>query len=96
MVLVYNFTLYDSVLVFLKDQRKFDLKEEIGTCDHVFHPPVGPWQVVAPDMMGHGLSSAPKDPSQYTFSQMLDQVTLVFDLFVPQGRKCVVIGHGYG
>ncbi|KAK3888892.1 hypothetical protein Pcinc_007082 [Petrolisthes cinctipes] len=54
------------------------------------------YEVVAPDMMGHGLSSAPKDPGQYTFSQMLDQVTLVFDLFVPQGRKCVVIGHGYG
>lgn len=54
------------------------------------------YEVVAPDLMGHGLSSAPKDPSQYTFSQMLDHITLVFDLFVPQGRKCVVIGHGYG
>ncbi|KAG7164992.1 uncharacterized protein LOC121871005 [Homarus americanus] len=54
------------------------------------------YEVVAPDLMGHGLSSAPKDASQYTFSQMLDHITLVFDLFVPQGRKCVVIGHGYG
>ncbi|XP_063843317.1 uncharacterized protein LOC135090481 [Scylla paramamosain] len=54
------------------------------------------YEVVAPDLMGHGLSSAPKDPEHYTFSQMLDQITLVFDLFVPQGRKCVVIGHGYG
>ncbi|XP_050719820.1 uncharacterized protein LOC127000306 [Eriocheir sinensis] len=54
------------------------------------------YEVVAPDLMGHGLSSAPKDAEHYTFSQMLDQITLVFDLFVPQGRKCVVIGHGYG
>nr|XP_045586461.1 uncharacterized protein LOC123748302 [Procambarus clarkii] len=54
------------------------------------------YEVVAPDLMGHGLSSAPKDPSQYTFSQMLDHITLVFDLFVPQGRKCVIVGHGYG
>lgn len=54
------------------------------------------YEVVAPDLIGHGLSSAPQDPSQYTFSQMLDHITLVFDLFVPQGRKCVVIGHDYG
>lgn len=54
------------------------------------------YEVVAPDLMGHGLSSAPDDPKQYTFTQMLDHMTLVFDLFVPQGRKCVVIGHGYG
>ncbi|XP_066960624.1 uncharacterized protein [Macrobrachium rosenbergii] len=54
------------------------------------------YEVVAPDLLGHGLSSAPRDPSQYTFSQMLDHITLVFDLFIPQGRKCVVIGHGYG
>ncbi|KAK7078439.1 Protein abhd8 [Halocaridina rubra] len=54
------------------------------------------YEVVAPDLLGHGLSSAPRDPSQYTFAQMLDHVMLVFDLFVPQGRKCVVIGHGYG
>ncbi|MPC85641.1 Protein ABHD8 [Portunus trituberculatus] len=48
------------------------------------------YEVVAPDLMGHGLSSAPKDPEHYTFSQMLDQITLVFDLFVPQGRKCSI------
>ncbi|XP_068223126.1 uncharacterized protein [Palaemon carinicauda] len=54
------------------------------------------YEVVAPDLLGHGLSSAPRDPSQYTFAQMLDHITLVFDLFIPQGRKCVVIGHGYG
>ncbi|CAL4062291.1 unnamed protein product [Meganyctiphanes norvegica] len=54
------------------------------------------YEVVAPDLLGHGLSSAPDESELYVFNQMLEFITLVFDFFVPQGRKCVVIGHGYG
>ncbi|XP_076032885.1 uncharacterized protein LOC143020378 isoform X1 [Oratosquilla oratoria] len=54
------------------------------------------YEVVAPDMLGHGLSSAPHESSEYSFQKILDNITLVFDLFVPQGRRCIVIGHGYG
>ncbi|KAL7643354.1 UNVERIFIED_CONTAM: hypothetical protein RMT77_006646 [Armadillidium vulgare] len=54
------------------------------------------YEIVAPDLLGHGLSSAPSDKNFYRFSQMLEYICLVFDLFVPQGRKCIVIGHNYG
>ncbi|XP_047738715.1 uncharacterized protein LOC108680180 isoform X2 [Hyalella azteca] len=54
------------------------------------------YEVVAPDLLGHGLSSAPDSAACYRFPRLLEQLRLLYDLFVPKGRKCVLVGHGYG
>ncbi|CAG9855301.1 unnamed protein product [Phyllotreta striolata] len=55
------------------------------------------YEVVAPDMLGHGFSSAPMKPSYYTFNNLLLQALTIFDHYMADSkRKCVLIGHSYG
>ncbi|KAG8233818.1 hypothetical protein J437_LFUL008039, partial [Ladona fulva] len=54
------------------------------------------YEVIAPDMLGHGYSSAPDCPSAYTFDRLLQDVLQIFDRFILQHQKCVIIGHSYG
>jgi abhydrolase domain-containing protein 8 len=54
------------------------------------------YDVVAPDMLGHGYSAAPDNASAYTFQRLLKDSIDIFDRFVGEHRKCVVIGHAYG
>lgn len=54
------------------------------------------YEVLAPDMLGHGYSAAPDKASAYTFHRLLKDSIDIFDRFVGEHRKCVVIGHAYG
>ena len=54
------------------------------------------YQVVAPDMLGHGFSSCPDKAKAYTFSKLFRDILSVFDAYIPQDEKCVVFGHSYG
>ena len=54
------------------------------------------YQVVAPDMLGHGFSSCPDKAKAYTFSKLFRDILFVFDAYIPQDQKCVVFGHSYG
>ncbi|XP_049830462.1 uncharacterized protein LOC126272015 isoform X1 [Schistocerca gregaria] len=54
------------------------------------------FEVVAPDMLGHGYSSAPDNPALYSFSNMLKDAVEIFDKFISEQQKCVIIGHAYG
>ncbi|XP_018578974.1 protein ABHD8-like [Anoplophora glabripennis] len=55
------------------------------------------FEVVAPDMLGHGLSSAPDKSNYYTFSNLLLQALTIFDHYMTDDkRKCILIGHSYG
>lgn len=54
------------------------------------------FHVIGPDMLGHGFSSCPDKPSAYTFTKLFKDFITIFDAYVPDGRKCVVIGHSYG
>ncbi|KAJ9595693.1 hypothetical protein L9F63_013106 [Diploptera punctata] len=54
------------------------------------------YEVMAPDMLGHGYSTAPDNPAAYTFHCLLKDAIDIFDRFVGEHRKCVVIGHAYG
>ncbi|XP_069688565.1 uncharacterized protein [Periplaneta americana] len=54
------------------------------------------FEVVAPDMLGHGYSSAPDNASAYSFHRLLKDCLDIFDRFVGEHRRCVVIGHAYG
>lgn len=54
------------------------------------------YECVAPDLLGHGLSSAPDKASHYTFHSFLQDMLCIFDRFVVEGRSAVILGHGYG
>ncbi|CAG9759375.1 unnamed protein product [Ceutorhynchus assimilis] len=56
------------------------------------------FEVVAPDLLGHGFSSAPNKASVYQFKNLLNQTLAVFDYFMKKEdkRKCILIGHSYG
>ncbi|XP_060515892.1 protein ABHD8-like isoform X2 [Cylas formicarius] len=56
------------------------------------------FEVAAPDMLGHGYSSAPKKSSYYTFKNLLLQLIEIFDYYMgnDKKRKCILIGHSYG
>lgn len=56
------------------------------------------FEVVAPDLLGHGYSSAPNKASFYHFKNLLSQTLAVFDYFMKKEdkRKCILIGHSYG
>ena len=53
-------------------------------------------EVIAPDLLGHGFSSAPDKAKSYAFSKLLRDTLTIFDHFVPRTRECVVIAHSYG
>ncbi|ESO87579.1 hypothetical protein LOTGIDRAFT_75209, partial [Lottia gigantea] len=52
------------------------------------------YEIVAPDLIGHGLSCAPKDLKSYHFDQIAADIEEIFDKYCK--RNNVVIGHSYG
>lgn len=52
------------------------------------------YEVVAFDLLGHGMSSAPDDKGMYIFSEMFNDLLLIFDHYAKQ--RNVVVGHSYG
>ncbi|XP_017787917.1 PREDICTED: uncharacterized protein LOC108570552 [Habropoda laboriosa] len=52
---------------------------------------------IAPDMLGHGMSSAPNRSRDYHFSKLLKDLdtVLCYYAFKP-GQKCVLVAHNYG
>jgi pimeloyl-ACP methyl ester carboxylesterase len=51
--------------------------------------------VVAPDILGHGGSAAPRDESSYTFSELAYDMFAVFDRYRSEKRN-ILVGHSYG
>ncbi|XP_043206475.1 protein ABHD8-like isoform X1 [Amphibalanus amphitrite] len=54
------------------------------------------YECVAPDLLGHGFSSAPSSPRHYSFQWLLEHVRSVFKKYATSRRRVVVIGHSYG
>jgi len=54
------------------------------------------YEMVIPDLVGHGMSSCPSSPKHYVFEALVQDVITIFDHFVTEGRKVVLICHGYG
>ncbi|KAI8483591.1 Protein abhd8 [Branchiostoma belcheri] len=52
------------------------------------------YQIVAPDLLGHGQSSAPEMGSAYHFREHARDMTAIFERY--SGKRNVVIGHSYG
>ncbi|XP_034171454.1 uncharacterized protein LOC117600299 [Osmia lignaria lignaria] len=52
---------------------------------------------IAPDMLGHGMSSAPSRSRDYHFNKLLkDLDTVLCHYAFRPGQKCVLVAHNYG
>ncbi|CAG0916294.1 unnamed protein product [Notodromas monacha] len=54
------------------------------------------FEIVAPDLLGHGFSSAPDNLKEFEFKHLFADVLAIFDQFIPRGAKAVIVGHSYG
>ncbi|XP_027025847.1 protein ABHD8 [Tachysurus fulvidraco] len=52
------------------------------------------YEVIAPDLAGHGASSAPQITAAYTFYALADDVRIIFMRYAR--RRNILIGHSYG
>ncbi|XP_034952605.1 uncharacterized protein DDB_G0286591-like [Chelonus insularis] len=52
---------------------------------------------IAPDMLGHGMSSTPNKSRDYHFDKLLNDLEVVLKHYAFQsGQKCVLVAHNYG
>ncbi|XP_046833442.1 uncharacterized protein LOC124430628 [Vespa crabro] len=52
---------------------------------------------IAPDLLGHGMSSSPDRSKDYTFSKLLKDLETVLHYYAFEpGQKCILIAHNYG
>ncbi|XP_077391091.1 protein ABHD8 [Festucalex cinctus] len=52
------------------------------------------YEVIAPDLAGHGSSSAPQIPAAYTFYALAEDMRLIFKRYAR--KRNILIGHSYG
>ena len=52
------------------------------------------YELIVPDFLGHGFSSAPKESKEYTFNSLAQDILQIFDKYCK--RQSVLIGHSYG
>lgn len=52
---------------------------------------------IAPEMLGHGLSSAPRNSRDYQFDKLLKDLDAILQHYAFQpDQKCIIVGHNYG
>ncbi|XP_015171343.1 PREDICTED: uncharacterized protein LOC107063771 [Polistes dominula] len=52
---------------------------------------------IAPDLLGHGMSSAPDRSKDYLFNKLLKDLETVLHYYAfKPGQKCILIAHNYG
>nr|XP_022902003.1 protein ABHD8-like [Onthophagus taurus] len=54
------------------------------------------FEIIAPDMLGHGYSAAPNQIGAYKFKNLLRYTLEVFDKYISNEGKAIVIGHSFG
>ena len=52
------------------------------------------YEIIAPDLIGHGLSCTPKDKKSYHFLEIAADMEEIFDKYCK--KRNIVIGHSYG
>lgn len=71
----------------------------VGGCAEVWYHQLQYFQeagfeMVVPDMLGHGFSRAPKQTAAYKFEELAEDVLAIFDRYAK--KRNVLIGHSYG
>ena len=71
----------------------------VGGCGEVWHHQIDYFQragfeMVVPDMLGHGFSRAPRQTLAYTFEELAEDMLSVFDRYAK--KRNILIGHSYG
>lgn len=52
---------------------------------------------IAPEMLGHGMSSAPNRSRDYNFEKILKDLDLILHHYAfKPGQKCILVAHNYG
>ena len=56
------------------------------------------YEIVAPDMLGHGYSSTPKYSSPYKFKNLFKYALKIFDYYAAtsSNQNVIIIGHSFG
>ncbi len=54
------------------------------------------FEVIAPDLLGHGFSSAPDNSRSYTFAKLFRDIVIIFDHYVRNDRTSCLVAHSYG
>lgn len=52
------------------------------------------FEIVAPDLFGHGFSDAPRKESAYSFYELAEDTLAIFDKY--SKKRNILIGHSYG
>ncbi len=52
------------------------------------------YEVIAPDLVGHGASSAPQIPAAYTFYALAEDIRIIFKRYAK--KRNILVGHSYG
>lgn len=52
------------------------------------------FEIVAPDLYGHGYSDAPRSQSAYSFYELAEDTLAIFDKYCK--KRNILIGHSYG
>lgn len=71
----------------------------VGGCSDLWKPQMTffsnlGYEIVAPDMIGHGLSCGPRHKDSYHFQEIMADLEELFDRYCKQSN--ILIGHSYG
>ncbi|XP_015109107.1 uncharacterized protein LOC107035950 [Diachasma alloeum] len=94
----------DSDLVIFRRNRKpiIVFIHGFGSSAEVFEPQLEyftqmGYPCIAPEMLGHGMSSAPTRSGDYRFDRLLKDFEAVLEHYAfKPGHKCVLVAHNYG
>lgn len=52
--------------------------------------------IIAPDLLGYGGTSKPKDPRFYTGSGLADDINEILEASLPEGAQVITVAHDWG
>ncbi|XP_012538661.1 uncharacterized protein LOC105837974 isoform X2 [Monomorium pharaonis] len=94
--------LYDSVTLRKNRKPTIVFLHGFGSSAEIFEPQLQyfssrGYPCIAPDMLGHGMSSAPGRSRDYHFGKLLKDLDAILHHYAfKPGEKCILVAHNYG